>query len=59
MQELQDQNENKQESSQLYGLFVEVLIWAMQFYFMHNLYIFASKLYDKTRNNFKNPDWNL
>lgn len=59
MQELQDQNENKQESSQLYGLLVKVLIWAMWFYFMHNLYIFTSKLYAKNRNNFKSPVWNL
>lgn len=59
MQELQDQNENKQESSQLYGLLMKVVIWAMWLYFMHHLYIFTSKLCDKTRNNFKSPDWNL
>lgn len=29
MQELRDQNENKQEPSQLYGLLVKVLIWAV------------------------------
>jgi len=33
MQELQDQNENKQESTQLKGLLIKVLIWAVRFLF--------------------------